>query len=242
MEFTWAKLGQMEALIRQAREQVPSVREALADMHQGKIFTRVFSMLLYVWVALAGMATLIDWLWGWVRIYHHLERWPLVLAFFDHFIGLGVTFIALYMVWLRAGHIRGIPLGLGGYVPIQSAALISRMIGEVVLVLTLGGIVHAVLGVPESSWISSLWTAGGGGEESAQAGLKMFSLAWSGWKFVFGFYLFVAAYTLAGVLEVFLDIERNTRAREQSKPRDSAVLGKGSELAAGRFQTTPSSY
>ena len=228
------EMRKLEEFLGGARVENLSIRRFLAAVHRGDAFTNVFSRALTFLAWSGGVLFGFVWLASWGRVYYAFERWELVLAFVDQFFLLGIVLVVLHVTYLRARHLRHIPAG--NFVPLQATALILRWLGECVLILDLGAFGHALLGVPDPSWMSSLV----GFEEDLKLGIKASSTFFAaGWLFL-SFFVFTFFYALAGVIDVFLSIERNTRSQERPTTMAGEVEGRGREVLTRRDHATGS--
>ncbi len=228
------EMSQLEVFLGRARVRGYPTRRLLAGIHRGDAFTKVFSLTLKFLAWILGLLIGLTWIGSWVQVYRELERWELILAFVDQFFLLGLLCVVFHVTYLRAGHLRRIPPGY--FVSLQATALILRWFGECVLILAIGVLGHALLGVPEPGWMSSLF--GGYGSPVSEGDLKAGIRAWSVvsgiWTQMIGFLVFTGCYALASVIEIFLAIERNTRKEQRSAVAEGGVTGRGHEARAPR--------
>jgi hypothetical protein len=211
----------------------------LASIHRGDAFTTAFSFILAAFAGIFGVLSVLAWLFSWGHVYYEFERWQLVVAFADQFFLLGLILVVLHVTYLRASHLRSIPPG--DFVILRATTLILRWLGECVLILTLGALVHALLRVPESGWLSSLLGPGSAAEGDFMTGVKLLKVLSTGWLQLVGFFIFMCLYALAGALETVLAIERNTRRQEPTGLASGEVASRGRELGTGR-ESAPMSF
>lgn len=216
--------SQLEAYLRRARVNRIPTRRFLSTLHRGEAFTRVFSIALVGLVGTLGVVLGIGWLVSWGSVYREFERWQLVLAFVDQFFLLAMLVLLLHVTFLRAGHLRQVPAG--PFVSLQASALILRWLGESALILAMAMLGHALLNVPDISWLSS-----------AQELVKAGSVLVSGWNQVLGFVTFTVFYAMASAIDVFLAIERNSRQGQRGGASSGEVSGHGHEVRVSHGST-----
>lgn len=225
------EMSRINFLLDRARAGGHPTRSLLASIHRGDAFTFVFSKALTFLVWILGLAVGLLWLLSWRQVYYEYERWELMLAFVDQFLLLGILYVVLHITYLRASHLRQIPPG--HYVSLQAVALILRWLGECILIMSLGALVHAILGVPTPGWLATVF-GGPATEGDLKAGIKAFSLFTNGWLQIFSFLVFTIFYALASGIEAVIAIERNTRAQDQPSAVSGEVSSRGREVRSNR--------
>lgn len=225
------------AEIRRARPESHPTRRFLARIHRGDAFTLLFALALKVLVWIVAPIFTLVWLVRWSVVYYEFERWELVLAFFDQLVVLGLCYALCHLTLLRAEHLRKLPPD--ELVTLRGTTLIVRWVGEFALILALGLLALAVIGVPSVGWMTLLGVGPGteiGGDLKLAS--KLVSLVATGIFQAAAFALFILCYALAGAIEVVLAIEKNTRVRERGDGAE--MVAGGREIADGRGTDFPS--
>ncbi len=220
------QMQNLDALIERSNVKSLSIRRLLASIHRGDPLTIVSSKVLktLVWISLPIM--ILAWLITWLWIYYELERWTLVLAFVDQFFRLGINLVILRITYIRASHLAQLPPG--PFVSLRAVGLLLRWLGECILILSIGSLLQALLGSPLGLLASSPETSFA--LDFLKPGFKLFSLAVATWMQLVGFLTFAGLYAAAGSIDLFIEIEKNTRTLRTSTLRTSRDhFGHGTE-------------
>lgn len=217
----WVKKTQIHRL---------SVRRLLARIHRGDILTDTLSKTLKIIVLIGSIFFGLVWLVLWFSIYIELERWNLVLAFVDQFSRLVFIATVLYITYIRSKHLERIPPG--PFVPLRAISLIARWAGECVLILAIASLFSTLLGNPLTLIDSA--PPGTGSDLFLEVMAGAFKILGLGFALIFqlmGFLLFIGLYTVAGLIELSIQIEKNTRRSGLSSTQAlTEGPGQGSEI------------
>lgn len=213
----------LESLLRRWRRAAPTPRSFLVSLHRGELITMVFSSLLFCLASFFAFGAAFVWLFRWIFLFYELERWSLVLSFFDQaFLALAGYYLFRISV-LRALHVRAVPGGR--FAAMQAAGYLLRWIGEFLFLLSLTYFGHTLLAIPATG-IGSVIP----GLEGTVAGIqKLLALPFAGLFFIAGFLFLPVFYVAAGIIDTFLHIEQNTREkREETAKAAFNAFGGGS--------------
>lgn len=188
-------------------------RDLLAFIHSGDVLRKTLPRLLRIGVILWLFSYTLLWLAVWPGIYEQFERWGLVKAFFAQLIVLGTAFLVARITFLRAQHLAVLPAD--DFVSLRAMAVLSRWLGEIVLVYLLGGGLSSLLqpvGAAMNAFLGtvspSMASAVSSGAPSLLFASAPLALLWIVPAVVF----FLVLYTVANTIDLGLTIEFNTRA------------------------------
>jgi hypothetical protein len=188
-------------------------RDLLAFIHSGDLLRKTIPKFLKIGAVIGFAFYTLFWIASWPGIYEQFERWGLVKAFFAQLIVLGTVFVVARITFLRAQHLATLPPD--DFVNLRAVSVLSRWLGEIVLVYTLGSGLAGLLqplGAMLTGLISALLpsagsSASGGGSALLLMSVPLFLLFTS-----IAATLFLILYTVANTIDLGLAIEFNTRA------------------------------
>jgi hypothetical protein len=193
-------------------------RSLLAYLHSGDVLRQslpvVMQILLGVWL----FFSIVLWFAVWPAIYREFERWGLVRAFIAQWISLGTVFLVARITLHRARHLQALPPD--DFVSLRALAVLSRWFGEVALVQVVGSGLSSLF-QPISAYTSAILTemspSLGTTVSSGTPSLLLTSAPLSLFFIAVAAGLFLALYSLATAIDVYLAIEFNTRAERVGK-------------------------
>jgi hypothetical protein len=193
-------------------------RNLLAFFHSGDLLRTTIPRLLRIGVLLWLCINVLLWSLSWPSIYEQFERWGLVKAFFLQVVTLGTLFLVTRITFLRSHHLETMPSD--DFANLRAVAVLSRWLGEIVLVYVLGsGLsnllqpisagMNALAGALSPSMASSVSE----GTPKLLIASAPLSMLWIG----LGAVSFLLFYTFANAIDLGLAIEFNTRAERVGK-------------------------
>jgi hypothetical protein len=188
-------------------------RDLLASIHSGDVLRETIPKFLKIGAVIGFAVYSLFWLASWPGIYEELERWGLVKAFFAQLIVLGTVFLVVRITFLRAQHLATLPAD--DFVSLRAVAVLSRWLGEIVLVYVLGTGVGALLqplGAMLTGLISALSPSAGAGASGGSSALLLMSVPLFLLSTSIAATFFLILYTVANTIDLGLAIEFNTRA------------------------------
>lgn len=188
-------------------------RDLLAFIHSGDVLRKTIPKFLKFGAFIGFAFYTLFWIASWSGVYEEFERWGLVKAFFAQLIVLGTVFLVVRITVLRAQHLATLPAD--DFVSLRAVAVLSRWLGEIVLVYVLGcglaGLLQPV-GASLTGLISALWPSGGNSVSGGSSGLLLMSVPLFLLLTSISATLFLILYTVANTIDLVLAIEFNTRA------------------------------
>lgn len=188
-------------------------RDLLAFIHSGDLLRKTIPQFLRIGAVIGFAVYSLFWLASWPGVYEEFERWGLVKAFFAQLIVLGTVFLVVRITFLRAQHLATSPAD--DFVSLRAVAVLSRWLGEIVLVYVLGTGVGALLqplGAMFTRLISALLPSAGAGASGGSSALLLMSVPLFLLFTSIAATLFLILYTVANTIDLGLAIEFNTRA------------------------------
>jgi hypothetical protein len=188
-------------------------RDLLAFIHSGDVLRDTIPKFLKIGAVIGFAVYSLFWLAFWPGVYEEFERWGLVKAFFAQLIVLGSVFLVVRITFLRAQHLATLPAD--DFVSLRAVAVLSRWLGEIVLVYVLGTGVAALLqplGAMLTGLISALLPSAGSSASGGSSALLLMSVPLFLIFTSIAAALFLILYTVANTIDLGLAIEFNTRA------------------------------
>lgn len=186
-------------------------RDLLAFIHSGDLLRKTLPRILKIGAIIGFAFYLLSWIASWPFIYEQFERWGLVKVFVAQLIVLGTVFLVVRITFLRAQHLATLPPD--DFVNLRAVAVLSRWLGEIVLVYVFGSGVSYLLQL--NAMLTGLVNAVSrvvGSSVSGSSTLLLISV----WLFLLftsmAAAFFLMLYTVANTIDLGLAIEFNTRA------------------------------
>jgi hypothetical protein len=192
---------------------VPPSGRILAYFHGGRIFTDTLPLLARTGLASLGLLYALWWVGYWGVVYRDYERWSLVGATVVQVVFLGLVYLFGRIAWLRIDHLHQLPTG--GDVALRSLPILLRLAAELGFVFAVGLTlrVFAMPGVPPPRAViaaDGTWATFG---QFLPNPLAMMAIGtWLALAVAaYAILAILFFYGLANAIEVYLQIEKNTR-------------------------------
>jgi hypothetical protein len=193
-------------------------RDLLASLHSGDVLRQTIPRLLRIGIVVWFVVYTFLWIFTWPGVYQEFERSGLVKAFFAQLIALATAFLVTRITILRAQHLAALPAD--DFVSLRATSVLSRWLGEIVLVYVVGAELRSLLqpvGAVLNSFLGKILPSTASAVSEGTSSLLLVSAPFALFWISLAAALFIFLYTLANAIDLGLAIEFNTRAERMGQ-------------------------